>query len=325
MPIEYNIEEHRNYILKLQEVEKRLPARNIKILPIIFTLQDGAKLFSFIYRPNNLKNPPYPTVLHIRGTGYNASASYHDYLTSSHLAEESGCQLIRIEHRLAPEYTCPIGFQDVYTSYQLIIKYAEQLQIDKDKIAICGFSSGGNFSALTTIQAVKDKLPLALQILISPVTDLSLSLKKFASFEAKDSFPKKLAHWFIELYLHKNKHDPQNPTISPYWSNDLTNLPPTYILFGEFDRFRSHSEAYANKLANFGVWTHKSLFKNENHMMYWNNIRVLETIATQLKMVFNLTSLPKAISPLFFQKKYKKSSKINPYRIDFRPSRPIKL
>lgn len=307
LPIDYNISEHRGFILGLQQKEKRTAAKKVKVTSF-FTLKGKNKPISFIYRSSALvTNTAYPTVLHIRGTGYNAAARYYSYITCSHLAKKSHCQVIDIDHRLAPEHPCPIGFQDSYSSIKYIIKNAKLLQIDLKKIAIVGYSSGGNFAALATIQAKKDELPISLQILVSPITDLSRSLKGYSHFEDKDTFSPLLAKWFLKLYL-KDTCDPQSPTISPYWSNDLDNLPPTYLLFGEFDRFRSDSEAYKNKLTKAGVWTHTSVFKNANHSFFWYNIRAIETIATQLRMSFNLFTIPRPIHQKFEEKDQKKPS-----------------
>jgi acetyl esterase/lipase len=297
-----DIEKHRNFIRTLEEKEKNSAARKVKIilLPTSSPLNIKSSLVNIVYRPTYLTDPPYPTLLHIRGTGYNTSARYYSYITCSHLAEKSGCQVIDIDHRLAPEHPCWDLINDVYEAYKAIIKNARALKIDTDKIAISGYSSGGNLSALTAIKAKKNKFPLALQILISPITDLSRKLKKFKFFEDKDTFKETLAKWFIKLYL-PNESNGSNPDISPFWSNCLTDFPPTYFLFGEFDRFRSDSESYSDKLNQFGFWTHKSLFKNEIHAMFWKNIRVIETVAAQLRMGLNLTTIPKAISPLFLK------------------------
>jgi acetyl esterase len=305
MPFSYNeqkLTKYRNLILRLQHNEKRTAAKNINIIPLPIPLSDGNTLTALIYRPieQNNNHRSYPTLLHIRGTGYIVSARYYAFITCSHLAEKSGCQVIDIDHRLAPEFPVPTGFADVYTAYQYIIDHAQLLQVDIQKIAVSGYSTGGNFAALAAIQAKKDKLPLALQILIAPLTDLSRSVRQFEHLENKDNFSNSLALWFVELYL-QNKRHAQNPAVSPFWSKDLSELAPTYFLLGEFDRFRGDNEIYAQQLAQCGVWTHKSLFKNEDHNMFWANIYALETIAAQLKTAFGLNAMPKSIYPTFFK------------------------
>ncbi len=81
--------EHRAFILRMQEKEKRSPAKNVKIIlmPMSFLTKKTCDLFIVIYRSNNLQKPPYPTLFHIRGTGFNASARYYSYITCSHIAE----------------------------------------------------------------------------------------------------------------------------------------------------------------------------------------------------------------------------------------------
>ncbi len=306
MPFEYTIDKHRENILILQQGEDKTAAKNVKITPLFYSL-DKSKLVLFIYRPFHFtQGKSYPTVLHIRGTGFNTSARYYAHITCSHLTEKSNCQVIDIDHRLAPEYPYPIGLDDIYSSIKYIIKHAKALRIDLEKIAILGYSSGGNFAALAAIRAKKDKLPITLQFLVSPVIDLSCSLKKFVHFENKDSFPPWLTQWFIKLYL-PDTYDPKSPEVSPYWSNELTHLPPTYFLLSEFDRFRSDGEAYRDKLGNANVWTHLSVFKKEIHSFYWRNIRVNETIATQLRMGFNLFTIPKPLTYRPFEKEEKRA------------------
>ncbi|TLY48350.1 MAG: alpha/beta hydrolase [Gammaproteobacteria bacterium] len=289
------IAEHRAFISSMQEREKRTPARNIKviIIPMFHFIKKANNLFIVIYRSKNLQDPPYPTLLHIRGTGFNATARYFSYITCSHIAEKSGCQVIDLDHHLAPEYPYPRPFKDVYTSYKSIIHHANSLQIDINKIAISGYSSGGNLAALLTIRAKKDKRPVALQILISPLLDLSRSLKKYVKYENKDSFPNPLADWFIELYLQSKFYLHSSPEISPFWSNFLFNWPPTYFLFGENDRFRSDSEEFYTKLTQFGFWAHKSVLKKKNHSVFWQKMNVLETVSAQLQMGLCLTKIPR--------------------------------
>lgn len=296
------ISEHRSFIFHMQNKEKRAPARNVKIIifPVSFLVKETSELFIIIYRPNNLQNPPYPTLFHVRGTGFNATARYFSYITCSHIAEKSGCQVIDLDHHLAPEYPFPRPFKDVYTIYKAIILHANFMQIDLNKIAISGYSSGGNLATLITMQAMKDKLPIALQILISPILDLSRSLKKYIDFENKDSFPNHLVDWFIELYLQDKIYLHFSPKASPFWSHCLFNWPPTYFLLGENDRFRSDSEMFNDKLDQFGFWVHKSIFKNENHSVFWRKMEVIETVSAQLKMRFYLLEIPRIKFQYFF-------------------------
>src|ERR1700685_1414116 len=108
--------EHRAFILRMKEREKRSPSKNVKIIlmPMSLLIKKANDLFIIIYRPNNLQKPPYPTLFHIRGTGFNAAARYYAYITCSHIAEKSGCQVIDLDHHLAPEYPFPRPFNDVY-------------------------------------------------------------------------------------------------------------------------------------------------------------------------------------------------------------------
>lgn len=294
------ITEHRKFILQLEKEEKRTSVKEVKVSFFSVELDKNTAHF-FIYRPSYFQEDTsedtiYPTILHIRGTGYNASASYYANIICSQLAEKSHCQVIDIDHRLAPEFKCPVGFNDSYAKIKYICNNPKIFKVDLNNVAILGYSSGGNFAALSAIQAKKDNLPISLQLLVSPLTDLSRSLKRYLSFEDKDTFPLPLAEWFIDLYL-SDPSEKKSPSISPYWSelNDLNHLPPTFFLFGEFDRFRSDSENYRNKLIKAGVWTYKSIFKNTGHSFFWKDIRAIEKIGAQVYTAFNLSTIQRPI------------------------------
>lgn len=60
----------------------------------------------------------------------------------------SGCVFASVDYRLAPENQVPAGIEDAYTGLQWIYDNAEKIGVDREKIAVCGDSSGGNFAAV---------------------------------------------------------------------------------------------------------------------------------------------------------------------------------
>lgn len=285
----YDLTEHRKNISdwELSEAKKVNLSGQVKEFSFSISIPPYA---IFIYRSHDLSSGPHPTLIYIAGTGFIASTRFFPRRACIELAKLSRCQVIEIKHRLAPENPCPTAIDDVYNTYTLIVKNSKRLKVDLNKLAICGYSSGGNLAALTAIKAKEENLPLFLQILISPLLDLSRSLNHFKCDEDKDGFSNTLAQWFIDSYLqqHPNRKDPR---ISPYWSDNLNKLPPTYLLVGQFDRFRSDTEAYFEKL-NKLVWAHKSVFKEEKHTFFWKRHDAVETVAIQSQYAFYLFSIP---------------------------------
>lgn len=281
------------------------PATDVIIEDILMQVQAGEKLPIKRYIPINNdedsaenKNITYPTVFYIPGTAFVAIEIPFTHVIASQICSKAKCQVIVINHRLAPEAQFPAGFTDVYSVYKYFIKMAGSHSVDINRLAVMGYSSGGNFAALLALAAKKDSLPLARQILISPIVDLSRTLDKFKEFEAKDSvISEEFVSWFLDLYIpDKYKTQLRNPNMSPFWNKDkeFQGLPPTDIVWGEYDRFRSDAEYYYLKLQAAGVHVARKLETGENHSYLWYKLEIIEQVADRLKEAFS----PKRISYL---------------------------
>ena len=252
-----------------------------------------------IYRPKHIK-PPYPTLFYVPGTAFVAREIAFTEMICTHLADNSKSQVIVINHCLAPEDKFPRGLDDTYNVLKFSIRELESsFHIDKSKIAIIGYSSGGNFAASMVIQSKEDGLPIARQILISPLVDLSRSLQDFkTNFENKDTaITETFVEWFLNLYLPEGVNL-NNPWLSPFWNKPTSfqGLPPTDIIVAEYDRFRSDSQAYYEKLVEAGVDTYSSVVSGEDHSFLWHRLEVVEAIGNRIKIAFEPHPIPKPIA-----------------------------
>jgi len=63
---------------------------------------------------------------------------------------------------------------------------------------------------------------------------------------------KEIMKWFIDQYTVKPE-DVEHPYMSPYLAEDLSGLPPAFILTAEYDPLKDEGIAYANRLKEAGV------------------------------------------------------------------------
>jgi acetyl esterase len=169
------------------------------------------------------------------------------------LANESGCRLVSVDYRLAPEHRFPAAVEDAYAATRWVADHALQLKIDPNRIAIAGDSAGGNLAAVVCQLAKQKRGPdLALQVLFCPVTDLSGETESRRAYAEGYFLNKELLEWTLMHYCGPDA-DFSDPLLSPLRSADLSNLPPAHIHTAEFDLLRDEGKAYADRLAHAGV------------------------------------------------------------------------
>jgi acetyl esterase/lipase len=169
------------------------------------------------------------------------------------LANASGCRVVSVEYRLAPEHPFPAALEDSYLATEWVCRHAQQLNIDPARIAIGGDSAGGTLAAAVCQHAKHSGGPaLALQVLFCPVTDLSRISESWKAYGEGYFLDRMTLDWAIEQYVPAGT-DLADSRISPLRATDFTGLPPTHIHSAEFDPLRDEGESYAECLARDGV------------------------------------------------------------------------
>lgn len=103
-----------------------------------------------VYLPRTDDTAPRPAALVVHGGGWrNGGPAEMDSIASS-LAQQ-GYVAISIEHRLAPEYRFPAQLHDLQQAMRWIHAKADDWQVDTDRIAGVGFSSGAHLVSLLAL------------------------------------------------------------------------------------------------------------------------------------------------------------------------------
>jgi len=251
-----------------------------------------------LYRHNStIGDPLLSTIYFLPGTAFVAREESFTDVICSHICANSECQVLCIKHELAPEVKFPNGHLDAYKILKKTLELTASYNVDKTKMAIVGYSSGGNFAALITAMAGKDGLNFNRQVLISPCLDLSRHCSKFKDFENQDTaITEQFVTWFLNHYVPEGTKR-EDPRISPVWEDiaNLKKLPPTDIIVATYDRFRGDSEIYAEKLQKAAIAITKYEVPKEDHSFLWNRIDISEFIGLKIKYALATPSL--SLSP----------------------------
>jgi acetyl esterase/lipase len=207
-----------------------------------------------VYRPRATGRPP--VVVYIHGGGWTVgSIETHDATTSA-LAARSGCAVVSVEYRLAPEHPFPAGVEDCHAAAAWVAGSGERLGVDGTRLAIAGDSSGGNTAAAVCLLARRRGAPpIAFQLLVYPATDHFGQWPSYDQFgDGSHGLGLPLLRWFSTQYL----PDPARAAdelASPIRAPDLAGLPPAMIVTAEYDMLRDEGEAYGRRLTDAGVPT----------------------------------------------------------------------
>ncbi|MGC4110465.1 MAG: alpha/beta hydrolase [Nocardioides sp.] len=180
------------------------------------------------------------------------------------LAERSGVRVLSVDYRLAPEHPFPAAADDALAAYRWVVANAASLGVDPMRLGVGGDSAGGNLAAVTAIEAAREGLPLAFQLLVYPATDATEKTRSRELF-GTDLY---LTEEFMDRVLAQYAPDSeswQNPRLSPLLADVPPGLAPAYVATAGFDPLRDEGEAYARKLADAGVDVELRRFTDQIH------------------------------------------------------------
>lgn len=197
--------------------------------------------------------PPQPLLVYYHGGGWViGDLDTHDS-ACRFLAEHSGCRVLSVEYRLAPEHPFPAAPEDALAAFRWAHEQAERLGINPARIAVGGDSAGGNLAAVVCLQAREDGGPSpAMQLLLYPACDALGGQASRETFAKGFLLTRNDMEWFEAHYLPDGcEHD--DPLVSIMRAPDVGNLPPAYVATSGFDPLRDEGETYAERLRDGGV------------------------------------------------------------------------
>lgn len=205
-----------------------------------------------LYRP---RSGTLPLLVYFHGGGWVVgSVAISDPFCRA-LANASGCGVVSVDYRLAPEDRYPAAADDAYAATRWSADHASDLGIDPSRIAVGGSSAGGNLAAVVALMARERGTPkVAFQLLHVPVTDHDFDTPSYRVNGSGFGLTRSGMRWFWDNYVPDPKLRDE-PYASPLRATDLSGLPPAHIVTAECDPLRDEGKAYATRLREAGVPT----------------------------------------------------------------------
>lgn len=240
---------NKEFVLNFQTLRKpSMPANYAEIIDIQYSDASVEMCRMDFYYPADAAEAT-PVLINMHGGGWNHGAKEEQ--TGFGLFFNMGFAVANVEYRMTPQAKAPAAVEDIRCAMQYLLKNAENLNIDPDRIVFQGASAGGHL-ALTAAYLQNNRM------YDTNCNDYQNEIKIFAVIDKYG--PAKLADFMFYAslvnWLGDNVDNTEFiETISPYHLVNAST-PPTYIVHGDADPTvpYSQSEFLVEKLKEYGVY-----------------------------------------------------------------------
>lgn len=222
--------------------------------------RDGHALPARLYAPGDAA---LPVLIYFHGGGFTiGSLASHDVLCRE-LSRLSGCAVVSLDYRLAPEHRFPIAVDDAWDAAQWLAAHGSELGIDSSRMAVGGDSAGGTLAAVCAILARDARLPLALQLLFYPGCAAGQDAPSHERFGRGLVLEKPHIDWFFDQYIDRGQREDWR--FAPLNAADVEGVAPAWFGLAECDPLADDGLAYADKLRASGVAVDLEIYRGVTH------------------------------------------------------------
>jgi acetyl esterase len=224
----------------------------------------GERIRCLLYKP--AQRVSGGALLHIHGGGFVMGTIEMDAARNVELVRGTGCAILSVEYRLAPEHPHPAALEDCHTALVWLSGQVQSWGIAPEHIGVIGESSGGGLAASLAL-LVRDRrsVKLACQVLIYPML-----VPPAHSIDARTPDPRTGRYIWTRAsnnycwYAYLSGGTSGIATIAGL-ASDLVGLPPAFLAVGDLDLFVHDNLAYAGRLLHAGCPVEAHLYSGAIH------------------------------------------------------------
>lgn len=164
------------------------------------------------------------------------------------LAAASGWTVLSVDYRLGPEHPFPAAVDDAEAAVRFALSGHGQ-------VAVGGDSAGGSLALDAALQcsgSFRGPGSLRALLLVYPMLDATMSLPSHAEFARGPWTSSADIAAGYDLWLPEGC-DRRSPRVSPRFAEDLSGLPPSWILVSGIDPLRDEGLEIARRIRAAGV------------------------------------------------------------------------
>ncbi|TMQ91055.1 alpha/beta hydrolase [Actinomadura soli] len=204
-----------------------------------------------LYRPAPPGEGGVPAIVYLHGGGWVLGGLDSVDALCRELAARTGCAVLNVGYRLAPEHPFPAAVDDAWAVVASVAREPGRWGVRPGAVAVAGDSAGGNLAAVVALLARDRGVRLVHQLLVYPVTDMAMDTASWRRYATGYGLDAAALARFMALY--RDGADPSDPRLAPLRAPDLAGAAPATVITAECDILRDEAEAYARRLAEAGV------------------------------------------------------------------------
>lgn len=215
-----------------------------------------------VYRHDD--EPPGGLLMYFHGGGWVGGSLDSQHVICLRLAKVTGCVIVSVAYRLAPEHPYPAPLDDCCHATRWAFDNIVDLAGRPVPIGLAGASSGGNLAAGVALRLRDDRTyPIRLLALFYPVLDSSRTGSSYMDRGTGYFLTSAMMTWYWRQYA-----DPRHqrlPEVSPLHSPDLSGLPATIVVGPRNDPLSSEGREFARRLIESDVPVHYLPYLGQIH------------------------------------------------------------
>lgn len=206
-----------------------------------------------------------PAYVHLHGGAFLMRFPRMDDFFCRLVAAECGRVVVNVDYDVAPQVRYPVAQEQAHDVLAWVCDHGGDLGVDGRRVAVGGFSAGGNLAASAVLQA-RDHGSCGpeLQLLAVPSLDVAEDVTRKRSSVATPMISPSLQRLVRATYF-KDARRRAEPYASPLLAPTLAGLPPALVVTAEHDVLRSEGDAYAERLAQAGVPVRHHVVADRDH------------------------------------------------------------
>lgn len=224
----------------------RVPTRHGKVRCLVHRPRSAGRHSA----DDALGNRP-PVYVHLHGGAFLMRYPRMDDFFVHHVVARTGAAVVNVDYDVAPRHRYPVAQEQAHDVVAWLAQHGGEGGLDGSRIAVGGFSAGGNLAASACLQ-LRDSGAARPRFQLLGVPSLDLTSTHKPTSNPRPMIDQRIMRLVRATYF-RDESRRAEPYASPVQSDDLHGLPPAMVVTAALDSLRAEGDAYAEQLAEAGV------------------------------------------------------------------------